>query len=72
MGEFCVFQKHVPVVEPELISDLAKLGVQVCGDSGQIHAHLWIPDNRMNDVLDIMENRGFFLSKPYHSHHHQH
>ncbi len=71
MGEFCVFQKHVGVVSSDLIIDLEKIGAKVCGDSGAIHTHVWVPDERYNDVVELMEVHGFYLSKPY-AHHHRH
>lgn len=65
MGGFHVFERRVPVLDRHLVEQLTELGVQVGGESGLIHTHLWIPDHAYDSVLNLMREQGFYPSRPY-------
>ncbi len=68
-GAFYVVEKRVPIFEEELLGTISKMGAQISGGDGKIHAHLWIPVDKHKEILETLENNGFYVSQPYEKHH---
>jgi len=67
-GAFYVVEKRVPLFDAELLAKISKLGAQVSGGDGKIHAHVWIPLNHHKEILEALEKFGFYVSQPYERH----
>jgi len=64
MGYY-VIEKKIPIFREELLDIIIRKGVEISGGSDLIHAHIWIPEGKENDVLKILKNDGFYLSETY-------
>mgnify|MGYP006303989841 CR=1 FL=1 len=67
-GAFYVVEKRVPIIEPELLEKISKMGAQVSGGDGKIHAHVWVPVHHHKEVMEALEEDGFYISAPYERH----
>lgn len=65
MHGFYVVEKRVPLFSAELLAELAKLGVQVSGGVGKIHAHIWIPEGKEIEVFELLGKEGFYEAEPH-------
>ena len=67
-GAFYVVEKRVPIFEPEVLEKLCKLGAQISGGDGKIHAHMWIPRKHYKEILETLDANGFYISDAYEQH----
>jgi len=65
MSGFHIVEKRVPIFDDSILHKLGELGVQISGGSGVIHAHIWIPPGKEEEVLAFLKTRGFVEAEPY-------
>jgi len=71
MGYFMV-EKKIPVFNDHLMDLMIRKGVEISGRCDSIHAHLWIPEDKEDEVLLLLKNNGFYLSETYKQRRHKH
>ena len=64
-GAFYVVEKRVPILGPAILKKVSELGAQISGGDGKIHAHVWIPVDHHDEILEALELDGFYVSQPY-------
>ncbi len=65
MGEFVVVEKEIKVFNKELLDKLLSLGVEICAETGSIHAHIWVPKESSFEVFELLKKNGFKLGVSY-------
>ncbi len=65
MGEFVLIEKEVEVFDKALLEKLLELGVEICAETGNIHAHIWVPKEHSVEVFDLLRKNGFKIGVPY-------
>ena len=60
-GAFYVVEKRVPIFSSDILEQMHRSGAYVSGGDGKIHAHIWIPLEHHNEIIESLEKDCFYI-----------